>query len=114
MICGRCHTFSAKQFAQLKDHWKTPDCQEGNIWTQIIIAKRTGQDYEADRLTRKALGIHRPMSEEAKEKLRQHNEEHKDDIKLRRKFNRQTEKRIQEKLDEQNNPNRSNKSMDSE
>jgi len=38
------------------------------------------------------------MSEEAKEKLRQHNALHREDIKLRRKFQRQSQQRLKDRL----------------
>lgn len=96
MICAQCKKFTTKKVAELALHLKT-GCKN-EIWAQIAEARRNGQDSTVDRLIRKAFGIHRPMSEEAKEKLRLHNEEHKEDIKLKRKFQRKSQQRIKEKL----------------
>lgn len=98
MTCGKCKKSGYHKVSDLEAHWDSTDCTSNNDWQQVIEARKAGKDGQAEKLIRKVLGIHRPMSEEAKEKLRQHNEAHKDDIALRRKFNRQATKRIQEKL----------------
>lgn len=63
----------------------TRSLQSREAWKRVIELRRAGQDEAAGRLVRKLLGIQGPpMSEETKEKLRQYNEEHKDEIKARR------------------------------
>ena len=110
MICGKCKKSGYHKIADLERHWRSKDCPSNSDWQQIINARKAGNDGQAEKLIRKVLGIHRPMSEEAKEKLRQHNEAHKDDIALRRKFNRQATKRIQERLNAQSTPKSSGSS----
>lgn len=106
MICGKCKKTGYTKIADLETHW-SKECNPNNEWHQIVEARKAGNDTQAEKLIRKALGIHRPMSEEAKEKLRQHNETHKEDIALRRKFNRQSIKRTQEKLNAKTTSSRS-------
>lgn len=93
MICGKCKKFSTKSIGVLSSHWKYGCTKE--IWSQIVVARQEGSDAKTDKLIRKAFGIHRPMSEEAKEKLRKHNAEHREDIKMKRKFQRQSQQRHQ-------------------
>ena len=54
-------------------------------WVRVVELRRAGQDDAAGRLVRKLLGIQGPpMSKETKEKLRQYNLEHKEEIRERR------------------------------
>lgn len=96
MMCAQCKKFSTKRVAEFLTHIKI-GCKN-EIWAQIAVARKNGEDSLVDKLIRKAFGIHRPMSEEAKEKLRLHNVEHKEDIKLKRKFQRKSQQRIKDKL----------------
>jgi hypothetical protein len=98
MVCGSCKKSGYHKIADLKAHWHSKDCLSNDGWQQVIDARKAGNDGQAEKLIRKVLGIHHPMSKEAKEKLRRHNETHKDDIALKRKFTRQSTKRAQEKL----------------
>ena len=113
MTCGKCKKSGYRKVADLEAHWGSNDCSSNKDWQQVIDARKAGNDMQADKLIRKVLGIHHPMSEEAKEKLRLHNEAHKDDIALRRKFNRQATKRIQEKLNAAKSPARSSSTNNS-
>ena len=106
MICGKCKKSGYRKITDLQTHWHSKECTKGE-WLQIVEARKAGNNGQAEKLIRKALGIHHPMSEEAKEKLRQHNETHKKDIALRRKFNRQSIKRMQEKLNVKSTSSRS-------
>jgi hypothetical protein len=52
-------------------------------WARVVEMRRKGQD--PGRLVRRLLGVKgEPMSEETKEKLRQYNEEHAEEIKARK------------------------------
>jgi hypothetical protein len=63
-------------------------------WGRVVELRRAGEADAAGRLVRKLLGIQGlPMSEETKEKLRQYNEEHKDEIKERRQQQVQVRRR---------------------
>lgn len=66
----------------------------GPGWAQVAEFRRTGDLDSADRLVRKLLGVKNPpMSEETKEKLREWNEAHKDEIRDRRKHERDVRRR---------------------
>lgn len=71
--------------------------QEGTSregWARVVELRRAGESDAAGRLVRKLLGIQGPpMSEETKAKLRQHNEEHKDEIRERRQQQVQVRRR---------------------
>jgi CHASE3 domain sensor protein len=66
----------------------------GDGWARVVELRRSGQDEAAGRLVRKLLGVQGPpMPEEVKEKLRQYNEEHKDEIKERQQQKREVRRR---------------------
>lgn len=61
------------------------EAREQDGWVRVAELRRRGEDGAASRLVRKLLGIKgEPMSEETKEKLRQYNEEHAEEIKARK------------------------------
>lgn len=63
-------------------------------WARVVELRRAGESDAADRLVRKLLGVQGPpMSEETKEKLRIYNEEHKEEIKLRKQQEKQVRRR---------------------
>jgi predicted metal-binding protein len=63
-------------------------------WARVVALRTAGQQDAAERLVRKLLGVQGPpMSEETKEKLRQYNEAHKEEIKTRRERDREIRKR---------------------
>lgn len=63
-------------------------------WARVVELRAAGVQDAADRLVRKLLGIQGPpMSEETKEKLREYNEAHKDEIKARRVQEREIRQR---------------------
>ena len=54
-------------------------------WSRVVLLRTVREVDAADRLVRKLLGVQGPpMSEETKEKLREYNETHKEEIKLRK------------------------------
>lgn len=64
------------------------------LWGKVVELRKSGQLDAADRAARKAMGIKgEPMSEEVKAKLREHNETHKDEIKVQRRLARMTRQR---------------------
>lgn len=63
-------------------------------WAKVVELRASGEMDAADRAARKAMGIvPEPMSEEAKEKLREYNETHKEEIRERAKFKRMAQRR---------------------
>jgi len=63
-------------------------------WSRVAELRRSGEDGSASRLVRRLLGIRgEPMSEETKEKLRQYNEEHADEIRERKEQEREIRQR---------------------
>lgn len=63
-------------------------------WAKVVELRALGDLDAADRIAKRAMGIvPEPMSEEAKEKLREYNETHKDEIKERAKLKRMTQRR---------------------
>lgn len=63
-------------------------------WARVVELRKTGEADAADRLVRKLLGVQGPpMSEETKEKLRIYNEEHKEEIKLRKQHEKEVRRR---------------------
>lgn len=63
-------------------------------WARVVELRRAGEEDAAGRLVRKLLGIQGPpMSEEIKEKLRRYSEEHKEEIKERRRVEREVRER---------------------
>lgn len=74
--------------------------QDKDNWQKVIDLKAEGKDGSADRLIRKIFGIQEPMSEEAKEKLRLWNLEHKEEIAERAKQKREFERRTKELLEQ--------------
>jgi hypothetical protein len=54
-------------------------------WAKVVELRLAHEEDAADRLVRKLLGVQGPpMSEETKEKLREYNETHKEEIKERK------------------------------
>lgn len=82
--CGLCKK-GAKNVGDLLRHLKT--CSDPR-WERVLEARRKGNHETANRIVRKILGISKPMSEEAKEKLRLWSEAHKDEIRERRRGQR--------------------------
>lgn len=69
---------------------------ERGDWMQVVELRAKGEFDAADRIARRAMGIMpEPMSEEAKEKLREYNETHKEEIKERVKLKRIVKARTQ-------------------
>ncbi len=64
-------------------------------WKRVSELKREGKDGSAKRLVKKILGVKKgpPMSAETKETLRKHNEEHAEEIKERKKQEREVRAR---------------------
>jgi CHASE3 domain sensor protein len=63
-------------------------------WAKVAELRRAGDLDAADRLVRRLLGVQgAPMSEETKEKLREYTEAHKDEIRDRRKHERDVQRR---------------------
>lgn len=68
--------------------------RRGDHWGQVVALRTSGQLDAADRLVRKLLGVQGPpMSEEVKQKLREYNEIHKDEIRERRNREREVRAR---------------------
>jgi CHASE3 domain sensor protein len=68
---------------------------EDKEWAHVVELRRAGKDDAAGRLAKKLLGIQGPpMTEEVKEKLRQYNEEHKEEIAARKKARAARQKAI--------------------
>ena len=66
----------------------------GDGWAKVVALRQSGQEDAAGRLVRKLLGVQGPpMPEEVKEKLRQYNEEHKEEIKARQQQRREVRRR---------------------
>lgn len=66
------------------------ECQraEGD-WARVVELRANGEFDAADRIARRAMGVKsEPMSEEAKEKLREYRETHAEEIKARAKQKR--------------------------
>ena len=63
-------------------------------WERVMHLKREGHSDQGDRLAKRLLGVKgEPMSEETKEKLRQYQEEHKGEIKVRQEVKRDVRRR---------------------
>jgi hypothetical protein len=86
MLCGTCKA-SYKQVGKLLNHLKRFEC----TWGEVLKLKRLGKYSEADTLIKKITGTYVPMSEEAKEKLKEYYEEHKDEILAKAKLKRMTQ-----------------------
>jgi len=66
-------------------------------WATVVELRAKGELDAADRVAKRAMGIMpEPMSEEAKRKLREYNEIHKDEIKARAKLKRVARARTRE------------------
>lgn len=66
----------------------------GGGWARVVEFRAAGDMNAADRLVRKLLGVQGPpMSEETKAKLRAYEEEHREDIRLRRKQRQEVRRR---------------------
>jgi phosphoglycerate-specific signal transduction histidine kinase len=73
--------------ADLAPHKKTPACAARDPWGRVVELRAAGKDDTAGRVAKKLLGVQGPpMTEEVKEKLRRHNDEHKEEIERRRKI----------------------------
>ena len=87
-LCGNCKTFKGTP-GEIRAHMRA-DCSVDPRWKSVVVFKAIGQDGKARRLRKKILGVSKPMSDEAKLKLKAWNEAHKDEIreraKLRRRF----------------------------
>ncbi len=66
------------------------------LWQKALDLRKQGQDAAADRVINKILGISKPMSEEAKAKLREYNEKNREAIKERQRQKREVRKRTLE------------------
>lgn len=63
-------------------------------WAKVVELRRAHEEDAAGRLVRKLLGVQGPpMSEETKEKLREYNETHKEEIKARKTQEREVRER---------------------
>jgi len=64
-------------------------------WDRVAKLKKEGKDGSAKRLVKKILGVKKgpPMSDETKETLRKHNEEHAEEIKERKQQEREIRQR---------------------
>ena len=68
--------------------------RRGEGWGRVVSLRTAGEQDAADRLVRKLLGIQGPpMSEETKQKLREYNETHKEEIKARKEQEREVRRR---------------------
>lgn len=68
--------------------------REQGDWAQVVELRAKGELDAADRVARRAMGIvPEPMSEEAKEKLREYREAHAEEIKDRAKLKRAVQAR---------------------
>jgi len=68
--------------------------RRGEGWGRVVALRAAGEQDAAERLVRKLLGVQGPpMSEETKEKLREYNETHKEEIKARREQEREVRRR---------------------
>lgn len=66
-------------------------------WAKVVELRAKGELDAADRIAKRAMGIvPEPMSEEAKEKLREYNETHKEEIKERAKLKRTIKSRTRQ------------------
>jgi hypothetical protein len=96
MICGYCMKVRGKA-SKVLFHQKH-GCSTDPRWGEVVRARRAGHASTADRIARKILGVAEPMSEEAKEKLREYNETHKEQIKARRKAQAAARKNLKAKM----------------
>jgi hypothetical protein len=62
-------------------------------WSRVETLRREGHCESADRVARKLLGVVEPMSEEAKAKLREYRNTHKEELALKAKAKAQLRKR---------------------
>lgn|SRR5574339_243137 len=95
MLCFTCKAPFPK-VAKLISHWRRMEC----TWAEVLKLKRLGKYSEADTMVKKITGTYKEMTEEAKEKLRQYYEDHKDDILAKAKLKRMTEKAFKRQIDE--------------
>lgn len=70
--------------------------EQRNQWNKVLELRKTGQEGAADRLINKILGISKPMSEEAKAKLKEYYEKNKEEIQQRQKEKRELRRRTKE------------------
>lgn len=84
MKCGYCQAHFRK-VGKLLSHWKTDRCPL-KLWEKVVEFRKAGEISKAERATARALGTYTPMSEEAKETLKQYGIEHKEEIDERRKL----------------------------
>jgi hypothetical protein len=76
--CGVCLDFADKKASKVLAHGKT--CVNP-AWQRIEEARKEGLFDKANRIFRKLFGIGEPMSEEAKQKLKEYREAHAEEIK---------------------------------
>lgn len=73
MTCGTCKEFKTDDYAQMKKHWKDTGCDwRRDVWVKVVAARRRGSSGR--RLLSAAyphLYKRTPMTEEAKERLRE-------------------------------------------
>lgn len=66
-------------------------------WAKVVELRAKGELDAADRIARRAMGIaSEPMSEETKQKLREYNETHREEIKERAKLKRTIKSRTRQ------------------
>ena len=94
MLCSTCKEKFPK-ISKLITHWKSNVC---NPWKQVIELKRSGQERDADSLIAKITGTYKPMTEEAKEKLKTYYEEHKEEILAKAKLKRMTQQAMERNI----------------
>lgn len=68
-------------------------------WVRVVELRAKGEADAADRAARRAMGVKgEPMTEEAKEKLREYREAHKDEIAARAKLKRVVKARTRQMM----------------
>ena len=67
-------------------------------WQQIVDYKKEGKHAKAEKLRLQSLGLWEPMTDEAKEKLRQYGIDHKEEIDARRKMKQEIKKRTLQQI----------------
>lgn len=93
MLCYTCKD----HFNKVKDllqHFHKMTC----TWKKVHDLKLQGEESQADRLVAKITGTYKPMTEEAKEKLRQYMEENKEKIAARAKLKRMTKQAFERNI----------------
>lgn len=98
MLCVNCQE-SFKSIKSISAHWKSLVC----TWGKVVELRKAGKESEADTLVRKITGTYKEMTEEAKEKLKNYYEDHKEEILAKAKLKRMTRQAIERSIEKRTN-----------